>query len=152
LNWTILNDSTHVSTVPAGLSLSSTGVLSGTPTASGLYAFFVKATDASNANNYSIRQLTLNVTPLAVSCCLPYGVLGTPYSAPLGVSGGTAPYSWALAPNSMPHPGLSLSNGVISGTPTSAGQYFFTLVVTDHSNPANSTQAPFGLTLHLHDD
>ena len=36
-------------TLPAGLTLSSTGVLSGTPTAGGTYHFVVSATDSSTA-------------------------------------------------------------------------------------------------------
>jgi len=61
LQWSVLNDATHVSTVPPGMSVSNAGALSGTPTSAGVYTFFVQATDASNANNFSIRQFTINV-------------------------------------------------------------------------------------------
>src|SRR5262249_3160546 len=54
--WSVLSDTTYTSAVPAGMSLSSNGVLSGTPTTAGAYSFFVKAVDSGNANNYGIRR------------------------------------------------------------------------------------------------
>src|SRR5215471_15863947 len=67
------------------------------------------------------------------TCPLPDGTVGTPYSATLTATGGTAPYTWTLLSGSLP-PGLSLSGaGVISGTPTTAGTYTFTLKVVDAS-------------------
>jgi hypothetical protein len=58
--------------------------------------------------------------------------LGVPYSAQLGVAGADPPYTWALIPDVAPPPGLTLnpSTGVLSGTPTTAGTYSFTLAVT----------------------
>ncbi len=63
------------------------------------------------------------------------GRVGTAY-APIDVSGnaaqGTPPRSFALAPSSVLPPGLSLSStGVISGTPTTPGNYSFDIVCTD---------------------
>jgi hypothetical protein len=46
-------------------------------------------------------------------------------------SGGTAPYTYTVTPGTLP-PGLSLSSsGVLSGTPTTAGTYSFTVTVKD---------------------
>jgi uncharacterized protein (TIGR03437 family) len=55
----------------------------------------------------------------------------TASSQSLTASGGTAPYTWSLVGGSLP-PGLGLaSTGTISGTPTMAGSYAFTVKVTD---------------------
>jgi len=61
---------------------------------------------------------------------------GTPYSATLQASGGTGSYTWSLASGSLP-PGLTLnSGGTISGTPTTANTYTFTVQVNDGSTTA----------------
>ena len=64
------------------------------------------------------------------------------YSATLAASGGTQPYTWSVSAGSLPA-GLTLnsSTGVISGTPTTVGDYSFTIQVSDSSNPQkNATQ------------
>ena len=68
------------------------------------------------------------------------GDVGQPFSGALKVSGGTAPYSFALAPTNdddspseLPD-GVSLnSDGSFSGTPTAAGDFAFTVDVSDAS-------------------
>ena len=78
--------------------------------------------------------------PLCVtSTSVPDGVVGTPYSTAVNAVGGTPPYSWSLVSGSLP-PGLALSTtGTVSGTPTVAGSFTFTLKVTD-SMGASATQ------------
>lgn len=62
---------------------------------------------------------------------LPAGATGVAYSAQLQASGGTGTYTWTRTAGSLPV-GLSLSSsGVISGTPTTAGTYNFTVQVSD---------------------
>lgn len=72
--------------------------------------------------------LTVTTTSLA------NGAVSSTYSQTLQASGGTQPYSWSLVSGlgNLP-PGLSLnaSTGVISGTPTTASTYNFTVKVTD---------------------
>jgi hypothetical protein len=62
----------------------------------------------------------------------PSAQLGMPYSLPLAASGGTPPYSWTTSGGDLP-PGMSLGllSGVITGTPTAAGNYNFTVKLTD---------------------
>jgi large repetitive protein len=81
--------------LPAGLSLSEGGQLSGAPQATGRFDFTVLGTDANGSfarRDYalSIAGLTLNV----IGADFPNGVVGQPYSHTVRVSGGTAPYTF----------------------------------------------------------
>ena len=118
--------------LPAGLSLSSGGTVSGTPTTSGTASFTVQVTDSKGQT--TAQALTLAVIPagLAITTTsLPNGVEGQAYSATLGASGGTPPYTWSANSSSLP-PGLTLSSdGTISGTPTVTGTFSFTAEVKD---------------------
>jgi hypothetical protein len=62
---------------------------------------------------------------------LPDGVKDSAYSAALDKSGGTDPVSWSVSDGSLPD-GITLDAlGVFGGTPTAAGQWVFTAMVTD---------------------
>ncbi len=78
---------------------------------------------------------------------LPYGVVGTPYSAPVTVGGGAAPYTWALV-GSLPA-GLALdpATGVIAGTPTTPGSTDFSITATDSAKA--TTTKPLTLVIKL---
>src|SRR6516165_5129497 len=70
-------------------------------------------------------------TVTVTTTTLPNAALGVAYSQALQVTGGTSPYTWALLTGALPT-SLSLSAaGVISGTPTVAGTYTFTVKATD---------------------
>jgi hypothetical protein len=139
-------------TLPAGLSLhTSTGVISGTPTAVGTSTFTVRATDSSSPALSATATYSLNVVKFAIALSsLPTATVGDAYSSTLTVTGGTSPYSWALTSGTLPA-GLSLhgSTGVISGTPTTAGAFKFTVRVTDAARPALSTTRTYTLTVKL---
>lgn len=69
---------------------------------------------------------------------LPNATLGTPYSQTITASGGTAPYIFAVTSDTLP-PGLTLAaNGTLSGTPTGAGSFAFTVTATDHAGATGS--------------
>ena len=122
-------------TLPSGTSLTSGGLLSGTLNTAGTYTFLIKATDASNAQNVAFRQFTLVVSasPLTITTGgLPNATIQVAYTQTLTATGGSGTLTWALNYQNFMPPGLSLApNGVISGTPTSLGNYFFTVQVTD---------------------
>lgn len=83
------------------------------------------------------------VPPIAITTSsLPGGTVGSAYSATLTASGGTPPYSWSVVSGQLPA-GLTLSNsGVISGTPSASGSFFFTPQVKDSaSSPQAATQS-----------
>ena len=119
--------------LPPGLALDTeTGALSGTPTKTGSYTFSIGVTDA--AGYYAEQEYTVEVTePLAIltESSLYRGTRGTNYFVSFDASGGTSPHSFSRSSGSLPS-GLSLSsNGNLSGTPSSAGTYTFTIRVTD---------------------
>ena len=76
------------------------------------------------------------VSPNASS--LAEGTLGRPYSVILQAGGGTPPYRWEKT-GALPA-GLRLDAGVISGTPSAAGTYVFTLKVTDTALATDSRE------------
>ncbi|MCI0370337.1 MAG: putative Ig domain-containing protein, partial [candidate division NC10 bacterium] len=134
-------------TLPPGLSLSGGGVLSGTPTTAGSFSFTPQVTDGIGATDTQPLSLTVNALPPLniTTTSLPAATVGTAYSQPLAATGGTTPYTWSLASGTLP-PGLSLSGGgVLSGTPTTAGSFSFTVRVTDSAS-ATDTQ-PLSLTV-----
>ena len=96
---TIVTWAVTAGTLPAGLTLSSAGLLSGQATTVGNYSFDVTATDGSA--NSAVRTFTLSVntgTLSIVQTSLPFAVQGSSYSTTLTVTGGSAPYQWSLAP------------------------------------------------------
>jgi subtilisin family serine protease len=73
------------------------------------------------------------VPPLVITSTAPpaTATVGTGYSATFTVTGGIAPYTWQVLSGTLPE-GLSLSSsGVLSGTPTSAGSFTFTVQARD---------------------
>lgn len=137
--------------LPKGLSLSTAGVLSGTPTSLGNTTFKVQVTDSQTptaAVDAASKTVTVN-QPLAVgTTTLTAGSVGVPYSASLTATGGVAPYTWTLTSGSLPA-GLTLSSaGVISGTPTAQGTQTFTVQVTDSELPAVTATGPVSLTIN----
>ncbi len=135
--------------LPAGMSLSPAGVLSGTPTGGGTYNFTVRATDSSTGTGpYAGSQaytLTVSAPALSLSpASLQAPVAGVAYSQAFTAGGGTAPYTFAVAAGTLPA-GLSLnpSTGVLSGTPPTAGTHTFTVRVTDSST---GTGAPYSIS------
>ena len=123
--------------LPAGMTLSTAGVLSGTPTAGGTFNFTVEATDSSGTPQSGTRAYALTVAAPTITLpatALGNGTVGTAYSDALNAAtGGTAPYTYALTAGVLP-PGVSLSGaGALSGTPTAEGTYNFSVTATDSS-------------------
>ena len=82
---------------PANLSLSSAGVISGTPTGTGTANFTVKVTDSlslSDTQTLSITIVAAPVGPTITTTSLPGGTVGTAYSRTLLASGGTGTLAW----------------------------------------------------------
>lgn len=123
-------------TLPAGLVLSSTGLISGTPTAIAAAAgYSIVATDSKGCTATASFNLTVTPALQLPPATLPNGIVGTAYPTQTlpAATGGTGPYTYAAT--NLP-PGLSFDNNTrsISGTPTQAGTYTVTVTVTDANN------------------
>jgi large repetitive protein len=119
-----------VSGLPAGISATTAGVLSGTPTAAGPFNIAVTATDITGVQATKTFSITIAAAGLTItSASLPNGVVGTAYSATLAAGGGTPPYTWAAS--GLPQGITATTAGVLSGTPTVAGSFNIAVTVTD---------------------
>ena len=119
--------------LPTGLSLSSSGSVSGTPTAAGTYSFGIRVRDYLGVTASRSYTVAIDSPVGIVTTSLPNGVVNVPYSVALSASGGTPPYSWSLASGSLPAGLLLSTSGAISGTPSTVGTSFFTVMVKDSS-------------------
>jgi hypothetical protein len=132
-------------TLPGGLTFHADGRIDGTPTAAGSFQFTAAVTDANGGN--ANRQFTLAVAAtltIASAPTLPPAVLGASYSATLGATGGTPPYTWSIAGGTVP-PGITFTAGTLAGTPTAAGTFTFTAAVKDSASVTANKQ--FSLTV-----
>ena len=130
--------------LPTGLALSSTGSLSGTPSAIGTFTPTVQACDSGTPQQCATQPWTIVITsgvapPQITTTSIPGATQGTPYSATFAAINGTPPYTWTQPSGTLP-PGLTLhaSTGVLDGTPTTAGGYTFTIQCTDSASVACS--------------
>jgi N-acetylneuraminic acid mutarotase len=118
--------------LPPGLSLSSDGTLSGTPTTTGSYQFTVTVTDDSSRTAEKAFNLEI-VNPLAITTSrLNDGIVGEAYNQTMTASGGYGSYHWGVYSSILPA-GLSLDSlsGVLCGTPTEATYSTIVISVSD---------------------
>ena len=149
LTWSLVSGT---GTLPQGLNLNQvTGVISGTPTAAGTSSFTVRAADAGGQNDTQALSILINApTPPAITTTtLSGGTVGQPYNQTLQATGGTGALTWSLASGSLPAM-LSLSlAGVISGTPTNAGNSNFTVRVRDTLNQSDTQSLSIAVSAAL---
>lgn len=131
--------------LPPGLTMDSTGNISGTPILSGTYAVVVTATDGfgligSAAFTWVVAALPDLADPAPIS-----SVAGTAHTFTPTLVGGTSPLTWTAA--NLPA-GLSIDTvtGVVTGTPTTAGTSTVTLSVTDAFAKTDATTFTWTLT------
>ncbi len=117
----------------AGLTLDpSSGDITGTPSKVFVYNYKAKAVDSAGSVATATCRLQVYVH-VSIDCPkLNTGAVGEPYSVLLPVYGGVAPFTYTIIAGALP-PGLMLnsSTGLISGTPTTGGNFFYTAQVTD---------------------
>jgi hypothetical protein len=113
----------------------SSGLINGVPTTAGTFMFTVQVKDENRATD--TETFTIDIlppeAPTITTEALSSGTVGEFYCCGnLFASGGVQPYAWSVVAGSLP-PGLELPRGenTISGTPTTAGTFIFTVRVTD---------------------
>jgi hypothetical protein len=139
------------STLPAGLSISTSGLITGTPTTAGTSSVTVTATDSTNATGSTNFSWTIN--PAAgntVTVTNPgpqTGTVGTGANLQIhatdSASGQTLTYSATGLPPTL---SINSSTGLITGTETAAGTYSVTVTAKDSTNASGS--APFSWTVN----
>lgn len=134
--------------LPAGLTLGVTDnviTLTGTPTESGYFDFWVKATNSQGKKSYLYKRLEITfMTPLEIlTTTLPNMQTSVAYSFQMQVIGGTGQYTWALTSGSLPTSVTLSTAGLISGT-TSDLSYSQTLrfTVTDSAGATQYVDIP----------
>ena len=137
--WTVASGS-----LPAGLTLSDRGVISGIPETvqTAIFVARVRSDDGQTAT----RELTLRVVDAPagtgvtiVTARLAPGLQGRAYEVTLTASGGDGSYTWTVASGSLPA-GLTLgAGGQFSGAPTATGSATFTVRVTSAGRTAQRT-------------
>jgi hypothetical protein len=156
----------------------STGQIGGLPTSAMRATVVITVTDSGNPPMSVDLLVSLVIGPMLplsinpLSGALPDGNVGTAYNKrcsyfglrcyyglDVSVSGGMQPYAfaWAPAKGSSLAPGLTLqtvpcggtcTQAYISGTPTTAGQYVFTVTATDSESPQESVSANYTIAVH----
>jgi hypothetical protein len=100
-----------------------------------------------NGNKSVVANFSIMVPLTITTTSLPDGTTDTPYSYTFSASGGMEPYSWFITFGSLP-PGIEMdSSGRISGTPTTGGNYYFDIKVTDSSSSPQSDFRSFSINI-----
>ena len=140
ITWSM---SEYAATLPPGLSISSDGLISGTPTENGVFSFSVKAENAYGKSYCGLRIMVggppeITLTNLTAEKMAYTGVFWT-QSLAACVTGSYVSWEFVSGGGILP-PGIELRNGYLSGWPEEAGVYRFTLRA---SNYAGSTEKLF---------
>ena len=131
-------------TLPAGLSMSSGGLITGTFTTSGTVASTITLTDAKGVMITKTFTFTMATAPRITTTSLAAGKTATAYTKTFTVSGGTAAYKWTSVSSV---PGLILSSaGVLSGKPSTTGTYSYIIKVTDAKGVSATVTLPLTIT------
>jgi hypothetical protein len=102
----------------------------------------VTATSAADPTKSASLQVTVNPYPQIPFQTLASGSVGTPYSQTIALTGGTPPFQWTVydgpiitgyevggaVPDGLQ---MNTNSGVVSGTPTGGGTWYFEATVTD---------------------
>jgi Putative Ig domain len=144
-----------VGKLPAGLKMArffgvESTEITGTPTKVETSTFTAQVTDGAGDTAQQAFSITINPPrPLVItsgSCC-PSGTVGTAYHTNFFADGGVQPYTWSISSGQLP-PGLKLAPkppAGISGTPSTAGTFTFTVTVTDKAG--TQTSEPGSITI-----
>jgi hypothetical protein len=146
--WPVVWDITEGS-MPTGLTLSGSGLISGTPVAPDVKTFVVRAREPFR--RFGERELTLRVSAaLQGSADLNAGEVGLRYAGSIIASGGAPPRTYSIASGRLPA-GLALdaATGVVRGTPEADGAFTLTFAVTDSAGQRITVPASLRIASQL---
>jgi len=142
--WSIKSGS-----LPAGMGLSSNGLISGTPTATGDFTFVVQVTDTNRTDTETYTLSVVERLKIAAPASAA-GEIGVPYALALKSTGGRPAVTWSLPQGTLPT-GLVLNpaTGEITGTPTVAGAYPLKVQVADTLGLTATVDVPLKVAARL---
>jgi Putative Ig domain len=148
IGWPVIWDVTH-GALPAGLTLSEGGVISGTPTGPDAKTFVVRAREPFR--RFGERELTLRVAAaLQARSSLGAGEIALRYAGTVSGSGGVPPLVYSVAIGDLPA-GLALNaaTGAVRGSPREAGTFGLTFAVTDSAGQRVTVPASLRIAARL---
>jgi hypothetical protein len=141
--------------LPPGLAIDgATGLVAGTPTTSGTYAFTVYSKVNSDPRSDTKSLQIVVRAPLTITVGAPLesglaiGEVRVPVESTWQTSGGSGTYTWALTAGTLPS-GVTFTSGSFSGTPRTAGTYPFAVSVTDSEGRTASAAARISVASDL---
>jgi hypothetical protein len=125
--WSVISGSP-----PPGVSLSSCGRFSGTPSAEGSYTFTVQASESGLSPGSALLRLDVSSGTgfRLTTTMLPPATVGVPYVGQVSATGGASPYAYQVVTGAPSWLRLS-SDGSISGTPDAPGTHTLVISVFD---------------------
>jgi hypothetical protein len=87
----------------------------------------------NSSRSGTVDQYILYPLFITTGLSLPGGIINNPYSQTLAGAGGTPPYNWTSTNGTLPSGWTLSTNGVLSGTPTAAGAFTFTVRINDQN-------------------
>jgi len=145
VSWTLASG-----TLPPGLMLSPSGLISGNAISDGNYSFVVKGTDSGNPPQTATAQESIQVAePIAIVSSSPWpdACINQPYSFTIQTSGGVPPLQWSFFSSNWIDLILNQSTGVFSGTPDLAGTFTGTVGVIDGTGQTNGASQQVTVTV-----
>ena len=135
--------------LPAGIGLSSSGLISGTPTATGDFTFVVQVTDTNRTDTETYTLAVVDRLKITAPAS-PEGEVGVPLVLGLKSTGGRPAVTWSLAQGALPT-GLALNpaTGEITGKPAVAGEYPLKVQVTDTLGLTATLDVPLKVAARL---
>ena len=131
----------------SGLSLSASGLLTGTPTASGTYTFIAQAVDLAGSYDQKELSVTINPTVAITTSTVPDVRVNEVMNLHLEATGGTGTHTWIDSNNDLSGTGLALnSEGLLYGIGSSEMTITFTASVSDQIGASASQEFSFDVT------
>jgi hypothetical protein len=142
INWSDKNSNLYGS----GLTLSASGLLSGTPLTGGTINFIAKTTDGVGAFSEKGMSIDINQAINVTTADLPDWTVDMAYSQSILATGGTGELAFTDKNGDLAATGLVLNtDGTISGTPTEVGPISFIVEVGDEIGAFSERSLSFNI-------